>query len=92
MADAPYGVVLTRTARRDLSERLPEAVAAAAANLILGDLATNPHRVGKQLRPPLERQHSARRGTFRIVYEIDELQHVVRVVAVKARNDVYGIH
>ena len=89
---APYQIAITGGARRDLSERLPEAVAAAAANLILGDLAADPHRLGKRLRPPLQDQHSARRGTFRILYEIDDDQRVVRILAVKPRKDAYTSH
>jgi len=48
----PYVLAITPTARRQLTENLPEAVAAAAYEFITGPLLGNPHRVGKQLRPP----------------------------------------
>jgi hypothetical protein len=60
-----YVLAITPTARRQLTEHLPEAVAAAAYEFITGPLLDNPHRVGKQLRPPLDDRHSARRGTYR---------------------------
>ena len=62
-------------------------VAIAALELITGDLAENPHRVGKALQAPLEGRHSARRGDYRILYRIGE--GVVTVLDVKHRRDVY---
>lgn len=84
-----YDVVFSRSARRALEFGLPEAVAAAAFEFIVGPLAENPRRVGKQLRPPLEPLYSARRGEYRILYDIVERQLVVRVVTVEHRRDVY---
>ena len=86
---APYVLAITPTARRQLTDNLPEAVAAAAYEFITGPLLDNPHRVGKQLRPPLEDRHSARRGTYRVVYRIDDDSHTVTVVDVAHRRDVY---
>jgi mRNA interferase RelE/StbE len=57
-----YELIVAPSARRQLSEELPEAVAFAAFEFIVGPLLDNPHRVGKRLRPPLEDRHSARRG------------------------------
>nr|WP_204262314.1 type II toxin-antitoxin system RelE/ParE family toxin [Blastococcus saxobsidens] len=68
---------------------MPEAVAAAAYKFITGPLLDNPHRVGKRLRPPLEDRHSARRGTYRVIYRIDEDIHTVTVVDVAHRRDAY---
>ena len=86
---APYDLTITPTARRQLTENLPEAVAAAACEFIPGPLLDNPHRVGKQLRPPLEDRHSARRGTYRVVYRIDDDIHAVTVVDVAHRRHAY---
>jgi mRNA interferase RelE/StbE len=49
----------------------------------------NPQRVGKQLRPPLNDRHSARRGTYRVIYRIDAARHRVTVVGVVHRYDAY---
>ena len=84
-----YRVELTRRARRDLTEVLPEAVAAACWAFIRGPLAENPHRVGKPLRGDLRGLFSARRGEFRVIYEIFDHRIVVEVLTVAHRRDVY---
>jgi mRNA-degrading endonuclease RelE of RelBE toxin-antitoxin system len=89
VSDAGYELVISPTARRQLSEVLPESVAFAAYEFIIGPLLTNPHRVGKRLEPPLSDRHSARRGTYRVLYRIDDPKHVVTVVAVVRRADAY---
>ncbi|MGE9783414.1 type II toxin-antitoxin system RelE family toxin [Janibacter sp. G368] len=85
----PYELVISPTARRQLTHDLPESVAFAAYDLIVGPLLDNPQRVGKQLRPPLADRHSARRGTYRVIYRIDEQRRRVTVVAVVHRADAY---
>jgi mRNA-degrading endonuclease RelE of RelBE toxin-antitoxin system len=82
-------LAITPTARRQLTEHLPEAVAAAAYEFIVGPLLDNPYRVGKQLRPPLDDRHSARRGTYRVIYRIDDEHRTVTVVDVAHRRDAY---
>jgi mRNA interferase RelE/StbE len=86
---APYLLAITPTARRQLSENLPEAVAAAAYEFVTGPLFADPHRVGKQLRPPLQDRHSARRGTYRVIYRIDDGNRTVTVVDIAHRRDAY---
>ncbi|WP_448624425.1 type II toxin-antitoxin system RelE family toxin [Geodermatophilus sp. URMC 64] len=86
---APYDLAITPTARRQLTENLPQAVAAAAYEFITGPLLHNPHRVGKRLRPPLEDRHSARRGTYRVIYRIDGDIRTVTVVDVAHRRNAY---
>jgi len=86
-----YTLVIAPTARRQLAEQLPEAVAFAAYDFIIGPLLDNPHRVGKQLRPPLDDRHSARRGTYRVLYRIDDERRRVTVVGVFGRSDAYRV-
>ncbi len=83
-----YAVAFTPAARRSF-DALPMPVAVAALNLIRGDLSANPRRVGKALLPPLEGQHSARRGEYRIRYRINEPDQVVTILEVKHRRDAY---
>ena len=87
--DDRFTLVITPTARRQLTEALPEAVAFAAYEFITGPLLDNPHRVGKQLRAPLLDRHSARRGTYRVIYRIDDEARSVTVVDVAHRRDAY---
>ena len=89
MSDDRFELGISPTVRRQLTERLPEAVAFAAYEFIIGPLLENPHRVGKRLGPPLAGRHSARRGTYRVIYRIDEPHHSVTVVGVVHRADAY---
>lgn len=84
-----YQLIIAPTARRQLSEVLPAAAAFAAYEFITGALLDNPHRVGKQLHAPLDDRYSARRGTYRVLYHVDNEQRVVTVVGVAARRDAY---
>ena len=85
----PYELRTTSSVRRALSEALPEAVAAAAYEFITGPLLTEPYRVGKRLLPPMNDRFSARRGTYRIIYRIDDKNRIVTVVDVDHRRDAY---
>lgn len=86
---APYEVVFTRTARRALECDLPEKVATAAFEFIMGALRENPRRVGKPLREPLAPLYSARRGEYRILYRIIDARLVIEVVSIAHRRDAY---
>jgi mRNA-degrading endonuclease RelE of RelBE toxin-antitoxin system len=88
-AEEPCELRATSTVRRALSENLPEAVAAAACQFITGPLLLDPHRIGKRLLPPMDDRFSARRGTYRVIYRIDDKARVVTVVDIAHRRDVY---
>ncbi|MDO5682536.1 MAG: type II toxin-antitoxin system RelE/ParE family toxin [Propionibacteriaceae bacterium] len=88
MTDA-FSVTLSKQARRALREDLPEAVAVACFEFIRGPLAENPYRVGKPLHAPLAGHHSARRGEFRVIYQIHDRTITVHVVSIKHRRDAY---
>ena len=84
-----YDLVVAGPAARAIGEDLPETVAAAVIDFITGSLLDNPQRVGCELRIELAGIHSARRGTFRVLYRIDEDQREVTVLRVDHRRDVY---
>ncbi|KUI02270.1 type II toxin-antitoxin system RelE/ParE family toxin [Mycobacterium sp. IS-3022] len=84
-----YRIELTRAAKNALTHLLPEAAALACWEFIRGPLAESPHRVGKPLRGQLEGRYSARRGEFRVIYQIFEDRIVVRVIHIAHRRDVY---
>lgn len=85
----PYEVRFTPGAKRALSHDLPEKVAAAAYEFIMGALAQNPRRVGKQLREPLYPLYAARRGEYRVIYRIDDHLIVIDVISIAHRRDAY---
>jgi mRNA interferase RelE/StbE len=84
-----YRIELTKGAKRALTESLPESVAVACWEFIRGPLADDPRRVGKPLRDQLEGRYSARRGEFRVIYQIFDDRIVVRVIHIAHRRDVY---
>jgi len=84
-----YEVRWSRQARRALTDDLPEAVAAACWAFVVGPLAENPHRVGKPLHPPLAPSWSARRGEFRVVYDIDDTVVTIDIIRIQHRRDAY---
>jgi mRNA-degrading endonuclease RelE of RelBE toxin-antitoxin system len=88
-AEDLYELRTTSTVRRALGEVLPQAVAAAACEFITGPFLREACRVGKRLLPPMDDRFSARRGTYHIIYRIDDKNRVVTAVDVDHRHDVY---
>jgi mRNA-degrading endonuclease RelE of RelBE toxin-antitoxin system len=84
-----YEVRFQRAARRAIAERLPESVAAAVLEFCDTALALSPRPVGKPLFGPLAGCHGAWRGTYRVIYRIDEQAHVVEVLDIDHRSDIY---
>lgn len=89
MSADPYDLVLGAAARRAITDRLPEPVATAVVNFLTTALVVEPHRVGKPLRGELAGLWSARRGTYRVLYRIDEDRRDVVVLRIEHRRDVY---
>ena len=89
MTDERYELVVARPAARAIAEQLPEAVSAAVIDFITGALIENPKRVGRELRKELAGIHSARRGTYRVLYRIDDVAREVTVLRVDHRSDIY---
>lgn len=85
----PYAVRFMSPARKAIADRLPESVAAAVLEFCAATLAVNPQRVGKPLFGPLAGCHGVRRGTYRVIYRIAEDSHIVHVLDVDHRADVY---
>jgi mRNA-degrading endonuclease RelE of RelBE toxin-antitoxin system len=84
-----YRLRIARAAARALAETLPEKIATAAHEFITGALLDAPRRVGRPLEPPLAPLWAARRGPYRVLYLIDDADHIVEVTAVRHRSDAY---
>jgi mRNA interferase RelE/StbE len=84
-----YEVGFQPPARRAIAERLPENAATAVLEFCEAALSANPHRVGKPLSGPLAGCHGAWRGTYRIVYRIDDSSRIVHVLDVEHRPEIY---
>jgi mRNA-degrading endonuclease RelE of RelBE toxin-antitoxin system len=86
----PYQLRITGPAARTLTERLPVKIAAAVYEFVTTVLVKNPKRLGKRLLlPPHEGTWSARRGPYRVLYEIDDDRRVITVTAIEHRGDAY---
>lgn len=82
-----YAVRITPEGIRHL-DRLPQKVRAAALEAIFSTIAVNPRRAGKLLLGELEGLRSARRGDYRVIFEVDEDERMVVVHRVQHRRDV----
>ncbi len=89
MSEDNYELVITPPATRALRSGLPEGVAAAVIEFLIGALVENPQRVGKPLRGDLAGIHSARRGTYRVLYRVYEVEREVVVLRIDHRGDIY---
>ena len=89
MTDA-YQLATAPPARRALATLLPLDVATAAAEFITGPLLREPRRTGKPLSAELAGFYSACLAReWRVLYEIDETERVVIVLAIRHRSVVY---
>ena len=83
-----HEVIFAATARRDL-RRIPPRIVPAIIEFVFGDLARTPKKVGKPLKGELEGSHGARRGPYRILYNINDAANRVEILRVDHRADVY---
>ena len=88
MTNKVWSLRVAASAERQLA-RLPERIAAAVVEFLLGPLCENPRQVGHPLQRELAGLWSARRGAYRVFYEFDEDERVVDVLRIEHRSDVY---
>ena len=81
-------LVMAASAERAFA-RFPEKAAAAVVEFVTGALVEAPRVVGHPLRQEPMGLWAARRGPYRVVYEIDDDARIVSVVRVDHRADVY---
>jgi len=83
-----FAVRISVRAERDLV-RLPEKIGAACLEFIFGPLAEQPLRVGGPLTGQLAGLRSARRGSYRIIYAVEEQLERLDIINIDHRGDVY---
>lgn len=88
MPPARYRLRVTGPAERQLA-RLPDKAAAAVVEFMLGALLESPARLGGALQRELAGFRSARRGAYRVIYEIDDDDAIVIVHRIDHRADAY---
>jgi mRNA interferase RelE/StbE len=88
VTDAIWELRVAASAERQLA-RLPERVATAIVEFMLGPLRENPQRVGHPLQRELAGLWSAKRGAYRVAYDIEDERRTVTVLRIDHRADVY---
>lgn len=90
MTDEPaaYHVRFSTAAQRDL-ERIPPRYAVAIVEFVTRLLPTNPQRLGEPLRNELDGLHGARRGDYRVLYQIMDTDKIILVIRIDHRGRVY---
>ena len=83
-----YTIVLTTGVQKSIT-KLPPKITDAVLEFLYSQLAENPHRVGKPLHNRWKGYHSARRSSYRIIYQIFDATVTVEIVKVAYRADVY---
>jgi mRNA interferase RelE/StbE len=82
-----YAVTFARSARKELEALEPPQIARILARIEA--LATEPRPGSSKKLQGAQRLWRIRVGDFRVVYNIDDRRHVVDVVRVRHRRDVY---
>lgn len=84
-----FELVVTPPTRRAIEQELPEAVASAVIEFITGPLLLRPRQVGRMLRGELQGVWAARRGTYRVLFRIDDEQASIVILRIDHRRDIY---
>jgi mRNA interferase RelE/StbE len=82
-----FEILLERSAKRDLG-RLPQAIHDRIVRA-LNALSTNPRPRGCRKLSESKNDWRIRVGDYRVIYEIADADHVVRVNRVRHRREVY---
>ena len=90
MTERAVESILTPPARRAIADELPEAVAAAVIDFITTALLHDTHLVGTPLSNDLDGVWSARRGTYRVLYRINQGRREAAVLRVGRRRGPRG--
>lgn len=86
--DSPWDVQVSGRFQRDL-QRLPPRIAVAVTEYVTGVLPQDPRLLSKALHGDLAGLRSARRGDYRILFEVDEPNRLLVLVRVSHRAHVY---
>lgn len=85
-----WHLVVSASAERKLGQ-LSEKFAAAIVEFMLRPLLENPLKVGRPLRRELLGLYSARRGSYRVVFQLDEEARRVFVLRIDHWSDVHRL-
>lgn len=84
----PHAIKMSGPALRDL-DGIPPRYAGAILEFIYSVLPASPRRVGKPLSREFDGLHGARRGDYRVIFEVHDDANDVLVVRVSHRAHAY---
>ncbi len=87
-AQQPWRVEVSARARRDV-QRLPARIATAVVEFVAHVLPESPERISKPLTGELAGLRSARRGDYRVLFELDSEARVILVARIGHRAHIY---
>ena len=87
-AQQPWRVEVSARARRDV-QRLPPRIATAVVEFVTHVLPENPERISKPLTGELAGLRSARRGDYRVLFELHSEARVILVARIGHRAHIY---
>jgi mRNA-degrading endonuclease RelE of RelBE toxin-antitoxin system len=88
VTDDAWTLRAAASAERQLA-RLSGRIAAAVDEFMLGPLSDNPRQVGHPLQRELAGLWSARRGAYRVNYEIGDDERFIDILRIEHRSDIY---
>ncbi|OGQ23109.1 MAG: addiction module antitoxin RelB [Deltaproteobacteria bacterium RIFCSPLOWO2_02_FULL_44_10] len=87
--NSPYTIEYLDSVVEEDIPRLPKSIRVIIKRAIEERLSIDPIGLGKPLRYSLKGHRRLRVGDYRIVYRIDHTKHIVTIVVIKHRKDVY---
>ena len=88
MTEPPWRLEVSARARRDL-DRLPPRIVAAIVEFATRTLPENPERMSKPLAGELEGLRSARRGDYRVIFELRGADRIILLIRLGHRAHIY---
>ena len=85
---ASYSLLIKRSAAKELEAVEPRSVRVRIVSRIQG-LARNPRPPGSQKLAGDHERYRLRQGAYRIVYSIDDEKHIVEIVKIGHRKEIY---
>ena len=85
----PYTIEYLITVVKDDIPSLPSSMKAMVKRAIEERLMLDPVSFGKPLRHSLKGHRRLRVGDYRVIYRIEAMKHLVVIIAIKHRKNVY---
>ncbi|MDR2548293.1 MAG: type II toxin-antitoxin system RelE/ParE family toxin [Rickettsiales bacterium] len=89
MGIKPYKIEFLKDVTETDLPALPKTIRLRVEKAIKEHLTVNPDKIGKSLSYKFKGSRRMRVGDYRVIYEIDNIEHMVVVSAIRHRKDSY---